>query len=164
MVCSSQHDLESRHRYAGEYFIALTEFSSLDWPDLYSDYVCGKIAFPKTYALLSPSRYLELGVNQEAICGKRSFYLAPERTVEVCQASVIWGYECRNNGRGTVHADHLFPFSRGGITDPRNQIFLCGQHNSAKGSDFHCYPWERGEQEWVREVIERINSAIKNCF
>lgn len=145
---------------AEQYFNALIEYTVYDWQELYQRYVDGEINFPKTYALLWPERYVELGINQESICGGRTFLQMHTRELEACQSNVIWGYECTNANGTKPHADHLFPYGLGGITDSRNQIYLCDRHNFAKGSDFHLYPWERGQQSWVAEIINRINDAV----
>lgn len=143
-------------RFAQAYLKAIDSFRTVDLPTLYRMYQQGALEFPATYALLYPKFYETSGLQQLTISGQRNFARITTRKNERCMSHLLWGYECPHLDSGEIHADHLFPYGLGGITDARNQIYLCRTHNLTKGHDIHIYPWENGQQGWVSEAINKI--------
>lgn len=79
---------------------------------------------------------------------------------EPCGARRLWGYACPFE-RAEIAADHLFPRSLGGPTDPRNRLTLCRWHNTAKSMDIHIYPWEEGIPEWLPQLLGVLSRWLR---
>lgn len=58
---------------------------------------------------------------------QRCFGLAGHR----CEMSVAGIIRCQ---RPAEHADHFYPWSKGGATSNRNAVAACGRHNMSKGA------------------------------
>lgn len=113
-------------------------------------------------AAVHPQHYLEHIPAFKAACpirGLRSMPIDAGAADRGCRCSLIWGYPCHLH-RPQLVADHLFPYSFGGPSCGENKIFLCGLHNSVKGSDIHMFPWERGEPAWLPALLERLKHTI----
>jgi hypothetical protein len=145
--------IDSARRYFD--FLAVTQESS--WIEIY-EMVDGNegFGFPETLVLLEPRHYEELKVPDPR--GPRSF--AGTTIYSKCRSRDIWGYECPF-GEQTIHVDHLFPQSRGGMTHQTNALYLCEVHNSAKFTDIHLIPWEKMvvQNEWVSLMLGKLIDA-----
>lgn len=149
-------DLAARFDSAGQYLRALHRMRRATWLDAYAIYRGGHLTAPEAYSLVHPSWYSHV-IKQDIICGPRIFSREISRSASRCGSRLLWGYDCPCGN--SAHADHLFPYSYGGVTDARNLVLLCETHNRLKHEDIHIYPWERGLATWVEEAIERIRDA-----
>jgi hypothetical protein len=72
-------------------------------------------------ALLLPEEYGEDGnCKRSEIRGPRRFWACA--STQACEAERFWGYKC-TLPLLTATADHVFPFTFGGKTDPRNLLW-----------------------------------------
>jgi hypothetical protein len=127
-----------------------------DWLELHARFKVGSLNTTEMLAMIHPDHYADR-VNQELICGPRVFSAEVVRKGGSCASLQLWGYECP---LGVANdADHLFPYSCGGPTDPRNLVLLCRTHNRMKNDDVHVFPWEQAMPTWVADVVERIRAT-----
>jgi hypothetical protein len=146
---------ETRISLARDYLEALARTFQSDWLDLYQQYKEGQLPLTDAMALAHPENYPELhdGID---IRGERAFPPLRHPHGLRCESALIWGYTCGLDPAGALAADHLFPWAMGGPTVATNQVMLCRYHNLVKTSDVHVYPWERGEPQWLREVVDTL--------
>ena len=152
--------LKFRFETAEAYLISLEKFVDCEWPALYNCYLAGQFSSAEIFALIHPDRYLNYEILQEDVCHKRVFPHGRLRHHEKCGAALLWGYECNNQTGSNVHADHLFPYSLGGMTSADNLLYLCQVHNRIKAADVHVYPWERAAPFWLDTMIIKINKFV----
>jgi hypothetical protein len=119
-----------------------------------------KFGIPELMVLLSPKRWYEelhLNISTNDPRGNATFKANPE--VARCHSEIFWGYDCPITNTKT-HIDHIFPWSRGGMTHSSNSIYLCELHNSLKSSDIHVYPWEKSLGAiWIKLSFDKLISA-----
>lgn len=65
-----------------------------------------------------------------------------------CEMTTLWVLRCQ---RGAEHADHFYPWARGGATSMLNLVAACSRHNTSKGAKMPTW-WER------REITRRRRS------
>jgi hypothetical protein len=162
-------DLNKRFLLCGEYLCLEANMLLNKWKGFYSKYKNGTATIPETYILLHPKlikkslllKHSEEVADQiiEEIRGKRTFHNIKNISKESCQSNELWGYSCCYQNSSN-HKDHLFPFSKGGISHKENLYVLCEDHNRMKSSDLHIYPWENGIPNWVKKQIDIINKVI----
>ncbi len=152
--------LKIRIERGEQYLLALEEFRNWEWGEILAEYRDGRLALPQIMVLMHPDFYAvreaQVGMS---IRGPRSFSTTAGQHAASCMADRIWLLTCPLR-RSEVQADHLFPYSLGGPTLAANQLFLCPAHNSAKGSDVHLFPWERGEPSWLAMQVEKIRKLL----
>jgi hypothetical protein len=115
---------------------------------------------PETLVLLNPKFYKELGANDPR--GERTFPKIPNGFP--CRSNEIWGYECPFKS-SSIHVDHMFPYSKGGVTHAENAMHLCADHNLLKHSDVHWIPWENlpANNDWIiRSLKVLFNFATRS--
>jgi hypothetical protein len=135
---------------ARSYFSALREATSRDWSALWDRYQAGSLSDAEALALIHPV-WLE-GVSGSTPSRRRRTFGLVIPNYESCASSQIWGYACPFERR--LEVDHLFPWGLGGPTRPENAVYLCQNHNRAKGHDVHLIPWERAETfAWLGDEI-----------
>ncbi len=118
----------------------------------------GLLGTPEVMALCDPRLWLaDLGCSMEQILDGRSFETAPPEAR--CEADVLLGYSCPLFDQG-IQADHFFPYSLGGKTDPGNRLYLCRFHNRGKGCDINLYPWEEPPQEWACSLLDEVGGRL----
>ena len=153
----------ARYKSARDYLLTETNPPwGTDWQLGYAMYQAGDLSTPQQLFLCNPMWYpiTDFDAVQERIQGVRPF--SAHRGLETCRSDELYGYECPVTLADPVHCehDHLFPYSLGGPTDPRNRISLCTWHNREKGSGIHVFKWELGAPPWVPEAVERISRAL----
>jgi hypothetical protein len=142
------------------YFEALTRLRTMTWESVAERW--DELALPERLVLVHPDWIGDAGLSEEieAIQGERAFIAdVPGRLA--CESRLIWGYDCTTRDR--LQRDHLWPYALGGPTKPGNFIFLCRQHNSLKGVDVHCYPWDHAESKlllWLDEQIALMRKLL----
>lgn len=106
---------------------------------------------PEILVLLNPKHYKALGAIDPR--GERTFPKIPSGFP--CRSSEIWGYECPFKS-SNIHVDHMFPYSKGGVTHFQNAMHLCADHNLLKHSDIHWIPWENftANNEWIIKSLK----------
>lgn len=155
MVTTSTPDVRTTH--ARRYLAALRRSLGMPWRDAYSMAIRSEDWLDRL-ALIHPEHYrdfLSLSGSTCPVRGARTFDQQAAQQFDTCASPIIWGYPCECP-MPTLCADHCFPWSLGGPTVSANKILLCREHNSLKGADIHFYPWERGQPEWLVDVIERL--------
>lgn len=150
--------LETRLATAGRYFRALRQALGSEWSVLHDRFQSGDLVFPETLVLIHPM-WLE-GINAYAPNRRhRSFNLrAP--AFESCASNLVWGYSCPFPR--DLETDHLFPWGLGGPTRSENAVYLCVNHNRAKGHDVHLIPWEKPSQHfsWLPDEIAEVEKLL----
>ena len=143
------------------YLAALTKYRHCDWTTTHAVFKRGEMTLAEAFALAHPEHYsghiLEVRVR-----GPRTFPPLPTAVEAECGSRLIWGYEC--SLPGGFAADHIFPWSLGGPTDPTNRVTLCTTHNQLKGSDVHAYPWERGRPTWLEPLLDRVAQVLRGAL
>lgn len=147
-----------RLEIAASYIKELNDLKVDRWEEVFEsnasspDYQC----CPVRFSLLHPKFY---GTNNiVASCpirGSRQFSFADRSLQGHCQSLGLWGYDCPQLD-ASLEADHVFPFAFGGPTRADNKAYLCSFHNRCKGSDFHAFPWEHPEPQWLQSTLENI--------
>ena len=115
---------------------------------------------PEILVLLNPKHYKELGATDPR--GERTFPKIPDGFP--CRSIEIWGYECPFKS-SNIHVDHMFPYSKGGVTHSQNAMHLCADHNLLKHSDIHWIPWENlpSRNDWIISSLKVLfNFASRN--
>ena len=152
--------LESRVSMTREYFEALPRLRSLNWDEAAESWE--EMSLPQRLVLIHPDWLADAGLSRqiESVQGERAFAADALGRV-ACDSCLIWGYDCTTGDR--LQRDHLWPYALGGPTKPGNFIFLCRQHNSLKGVDVHCYPWEQAENRlllWLEEQVALVRKLL----
>ena len=128
-----------RIEYAHRYFEFLNCHRTRSWVEklevLNAENTLG---LPEALVLLNPVYFSEIEASDQR--GKDSFQ--PAKPGSKCRSRELWGYECPFS-ESTIHVDHSFPRSRGGMTHSDNAMYLCQEHNLPKSNDIHLIPWER---------------------
>lgn len=106
---------------------------------------------PLAMSLIHPDN---LPLQQFAHRDPRAFSTTIDPHNAVCEAHKFWGVACGETEN--LHADHDWPYSLGGPTNPANLTWLCRVHNLCKGADIHCWPWElmKDPPNWVSDILE----------
>lgn len=85
--------------------------------------------------------------------GSRGFTMQKPKVDQRCESVRFWGVDCQLHV-DALHADHDWPWSLGGPTHQGNLTWLCSYHNLCKGSDIHCWPWERPDfPAWLEGAL-----------
>ncbi|MFJ2520480.1 hypothetical protein ACIOWF_16030 [Cellulosimicrobium cellulans] len=152
--------LQERITSAHRYFRCLRDAMETGWDRLYSRHHDGQSSTSESLVLVHPV-WLEQSGRTTPSRAARGF----QRRVpnfEVCASPVLWGYDCPN-GTG-LEVDHLFPYALGGPTVFTNALYLCGDHNRAKGHDVHLIPWEQTDRfSWLADEIESV-AALRRAL
>lgn len=149
--------LALRYKCTEEYLYAIS--GNLNWEAQYDLLLEGDLSAPHTMALLRPEAYgEEVRQRSSLIRGKRAFGKTDRQR---CQSDRFWGYTCPLGTDSLVSADHVFPYSLGGITEAPNLLWLCDAHNRLKGGDVHVFPWELGTPSWVPPTLVRIAAVVR---
>lgn len=88
---------------------------------------------------------------------KRTFSFVAAKQ-DLCASEELWGYACPFDG--PMHVDHLFPYGLGGPTHPANAVYLCRDHNLAKGHDVHLHPWTVNWFTWLAAEINATHTLV----
>lgn len=118
---------------------------------------------PEVMVLISPTLwYEELQIDYLRSDPRGNISFKSNTEIGKCNAIDFWGYDCPLQDPKT-QIDHVFPWSRGGMTHSSNSIYLCELHNSLKSSDIHVYPWEKNHESlWLELIFKKlIMSASK---
>ena len=152
--------LENRIEYASRYHSQLARHFHNSWFDVYEEVLNSQdFGIPEAIVLLHPHWYQENGVNLLSDPRGPSTFSGLKQNAK-CRSYELWGYECPYL-ESSIHIDHTFPFSRGGVTQAENAMYLCREHNLSKSTDLHMIPWEalRGKS-WIKQSLEAtIKSA-----
>lgn len=131
-----------------------------DWFAEYELFCNNQLSLARTMVLLLPEAYGEKPADQTSLIRiRRTFDM--KSAEQQCQSAWYWGYECPFGTDAAMTADHVFPYSLGGITEGTNLLWLCEVHNRIKGSDVHVFPWERGVPPWVPDVLSRVAPIVR---
>lgn len=160
--------MSERYESTKKYLLSLEKSLMLGWLNFYNNHsnsISDKLALihPDHYEEIDLDDHLANGAAQKKMQGNRSFPIL--KTPEKCQSNLLWNYNCHLDG--AIEQDHLFPYSLGGPTIPRNKIFLCRYHNMVKSSDIHCFPWEATDQwitPWIDSQIEQMHRTIFSIY
>ena len=112
---------------------------------------------PEILVLIHPKWYEEQIIKIEDPRGNRSFPAA--KTGVKCRSHEIYGYECSFKEL-PIHIDHQFPYSKGGITNHENAMFLCAEHNLSKSIDIHLIDWHGIGTKWVTGILDKFIHEI----
>ncbi len=145
--------LKTRILCAEDYLKGLESVRRIGWIDSLLLFKKGELTAPHAMALIHPEHY---DYAQEAVCGARTFIDDPAPSLRRCECHLYWQIACPFEGLTDFSADHVFPYSLGGPTEPNNRMVLCRLHNQMKSNDVHFYPWERGQPSWLEPVVRRI--------
>jgi hypothetical protein len=155
-------DFKERISYASRYyglFGSVNFESSHEWIDtlqrLNSDESSG---LPEMLVLIHPKWYEQEIIKIADPRGNRSFPSA--KTGVLCRSQEIYGYECNFKDQ-PIHIDHQFPYSKGGITNYENAMYLCAEHNLSKSTDIHLIDWRSISTEWVSGILDKFVHEIK---
>ena len=139
--------------------LAKCEFQS--WSEVHDQYLAGKLQFAESLVLIHPMWYEAEG-EKVRDCPVRSVpnFDGTSEENQRCESSRFWGYECPLPMTG-VQADHCFPRSLGGPTDPDNQAWLCKWHNQiAKGADIHLLDLRAENMLWFERTLARVKNQV----
>lgn len=145
--------LEARLNSAHRYFVRLNQATRRGWEQLLAEHDAGTLALDESLALIHPMWVEDVGTPPTGRRSRSFTHSIP--SYEVCGSELLWGYECPFGPQ--LEVDHLFPWSLGGPTLPGNALYLCRNHNRAKGHDVHLVPWEDESRfAWLPDRIEDI--------
>ncbi len=148
----------SRYKITEQFLDAIGR--PISWQNEYALHLSGRLPLARSMALLRPELYREeSGQEKSAIRGRRSFNQSS--VGKECESNRFWGYNCPFGTPLRASADHVFPYSLGGITAGPNLLWLCDLHNRLKGSDVHVFPWELGLPTWVNGALQRIEPLVR---
>lgn len=153
-------NLTKRISYAERYYGALStlHFESInEWTDLYYKFVSDeRYGLPEILVLIHPNWYA--GINIPDPRGTRSFPTSDKSAK--CRSIEFYGYECPFINP-PIHIDHLFPYSKGGVTNHANAMYLCEEHNLSKSTDIHNIDWEGMDRSWVIQLLQVFGHEIE---
>ena len=141
-----------RYRSAERYFRFLSESRRLPWVALYGQYEDGQLDLPELATLVHPQWTTDFSV-----VTRRRQHRAFSQGVgnhHVCASEELWGYTCPFDS--PLQVDHRFPWALGGPTCTSNALYLCRDHNLAKGHDVHVLAWRQYEFDWLVDEVEEI--------
>jgi hypothetical protein len=152
--------LKDRIEFASRYHRQLAKHLHSSWFDVYEEVLnSNDFGIAEALVLLHPHWYQEIGVNLISDPRGPNSFSGLKQNAR-CRSYELWGYECPYL-ESEIHIDHTFPFSRGGVTQAENAMYLCREHNLSKSTDLHMIPWEdfRGKN-WIKSSLEiSIKSA-----
>lgn len=148
-------DLVRRLQTSREYFAAVREAMHGSWHDWQSRYE-QSASLPHRVVLVHPA-----WLSPNAMTPRRQSrtFALPAATYESCASQLLWGYDCPFEP--VLHVDHLFPFAFGGPTTTSNGIYLCRDHNLAKGHDVHLHPWTPEYFAWLPGEIAAVQALVE---
>jgi hypothetical protein len=152
--------LKVRLSSASRYHAFLAKNLHASWFDVFAEIESSsKYGVSEAMVLLHPRWYQEIGLNAVTDPRGPSTFSGLKQKAR-CRAKELWGYECPYS-EAEIHVDHTFPYSRGGLTQPDNAMYLCREHNLSKSTDLHLIPWETFPGlSWIQFGV---NSAIKSA-
>ena len=112
---------------------------------------------PEILVLIHPKWYENEIIKIEDPRGNRSFPAA--KAGVKCRSLERYGYECNFKDQ-PMHIDHQFPYSKGGITNHENAMFLCAEHNLSKSIDIHLIDWNGIGTKWVAGILDKFTHEI----
>lgn len=158
-MSGTEISFQSRVNYAHRYFDFLAKSVGMSWIDKLGLVESStNYGLPEVLVLIQPKHYAELKIPDPR--GPTSF---GSRTAHAsCRSKEIWGYGCPFT-EVEIHTDHLFPYSRGGLTHYMNAMHLCSFHNTLKFTDIHLIPWEKmvADRAWIENVLIRLVNGAK---
>jgi hypothetical protein len=143
-------NFERRINTARQYFDFLYATINMSWLELQERHPSSSLTLPQRVTLIHPARHDEL-VTRSRFTRRFSQGIP---NYETCASKVLWGYECL--GPNQLEIDHLFPYALGGPTLPQNALYLCKEHNRAKGHDVHLVPWSVKQFAWLDGEISEL--------
>jgi len=153
------HSFPERISYAERYYAALSSLhfeSDQEWSQLLNQFTAeDKCGLPEFLVLIHPKWYLPLKISDPR--GNRSFPSA-EKTAK-CRSIEFYGYACPF-GNSPIQIDHQFPYSKGGVTNHANAMYLCEEHNLSKSTDIHIIDWEGMDKTWVSKLLETFTHEV----
>ena len=147
--------LSKRLDSSERYFKLLGEAFQFGWNRLFDRYSAGALDLCESLVLVHPVWLEESG----AVTPGRTLRGFPHRVpaYERCASEVLWGYACPFES--PLESDHLFPWALGGPTTPANVLYLCRDHNRAKGHDIHLVPWEDPARfSWIGDEVASVGA------
>jgi len=152
-------DFNVRANLAARYYFAFSKlnFESADeWlKQLYLYLEDDHLGFPEMLTLIHPNWYPSIKLPDPR--GSRSFPTA-DKYAE-CRSLEIYNYKCPFT-KSTIQIDHQFPYSKGGVTNYANAMYLCSEHNLAKSTDIHFIDWVGMDKSWVIELMNKFIHQI----
>lgn len=152
--------LTQRIACAERYYVALSDlhFESIDeWIELFSKYLSDeKYGLLEILVLIHPDWYQTMKIPDPR--GNRSFATAGKSAK--CRSIEFYGYECPFKN-APIHIDHQFPYSKGGVTNHANAMYLCEEHNLSKSTDIHLIDWEGMDKSWVNELLLAFTHEVE---
>ena len=152
----SQEPFEDQMASAALYFQTLARTLGKDWHDLYAQHLRGELSVSESATLANPLWYEGVGLITPGRA-HRSFAYRPDG-FSVCESLRLWNYECPLSG--PLQIDHVFPWALGGPTKVNNAMYLCREHNLAKGHDIHLISWASSNFEWLEQEIEDVRLIL----
>lgn len=153
-------NLGKRISCAERYYGALSSlhFESIEeWIDLYQKFVTNETyGLPEILVLIHPAWYVSIEIPDPR--GTRDFPSA-EKTAK-CRSIEFYGYACPFINP-SIQIDHLFPWSKGGVTNHANAMYLCKEHNLSKSTDIHTIDWEGMDRSWVIQLLQVFSHEIE---
>jgi len=153
-------NITARISYAERYYDALStlHFESVqEWTDLFQKFtIDDKYGLPEILVLIHPNWYETIKIPDPR--GTRNFPTADKSAK--CRSIEFYGYQCPFINP-SIHIDHLFPYSKGGVTNHANAMYLCEEHNLSKSTDIHTIDWEGMDRSWVMQVLQVFGHEIE---
>lgn len=153
-------NFEERIHSAERYYKALSELhfeSPEEWAGLFLEYISGdKYGLPELLVLIHPNWYSVLGISDPR--GNRAFPSAGKNAE--CRSNEFYGYDCPFND-SPIHIDHEFPFSKGGVTNHANAMYLCEEHNLSKSTDIHIINWSDMDKKWIINLLQIFTHEVE---
>jgi len=153
-------NISERISYAERYYNALSalHFESVEeWTELFQKFTTDdSFGLPEILVLVHPNWYGTVKIPDPR--GTRSFPAADKSAK--CRSIEFYGYVCPFIDP-PIHIDHLFPYSKGGVTNHANAMYLCEEHNLSKSTDIHTIDWEGIDRSWVTLLLQVFGHEIE---
>ena len=139
---------------AARFYDYQVKVSELHWIDVLQQVEgSNEYGVPEVLVLLNPKYYSEIGAIDQR--GDRAF--PSVSNLYKCRSKEVWGYDCPFENTA-IHVDHMFPYSKGGVTHAQNAMHLCSEHNMSKHTDIHLIPWEyfTKNNDWILNSLRNL--------
>jgi len=124
---------------ARQYIVELHEALRMGWRYYYNNlelkYYKDNCTYINAMVLLHPWLFDMYPATLE-LRGSRNFSRNELKAIDKCAAEHLWGYSCSYE-HYELAADHVFPYSLGGVSTTENMLYLCKFHNAMKSNDIH---------------------------
>jgi hypothetical protein len=149
--------IECARRYY-ELFDTISFESSLEWSSTLQKLLMDdRSGLPELLVLIHPKWYEDAIIKIDDPRGNRLFPAA--KSGVQCRSFEIYGYACNLRDQ-SIHIDHQFPYSKGGVTSHENAMYLCAEHNRSKSTNIHLIDWNGMGTKWVSVILDKLIHEI----